>query len=143
MKKRSYDRPALLVLIASLLCSFSFRVWAQPADAAAIHEKLRKECEKFELLPLKYDASGQAEIQFINAGKIFYMSDGYRYFGFRFKTPSAITGDFIWMFLLRNHRERISLTRIDWNIVPRKAKSCCQSTIQPQQQQSPRRTCQS
>jgi len=109
--------PGWIVVILGLLPLFAN---AQPAETVAVQTKLRGECEKFELLPWRKDASGKAVMQYVDSTKNFYLDGGYRYFGFRFNAPTKISGDFCWMFLLRNQHERITISRLDWNIVPRK-----------------------
>lgn len=71
----------------------------------------------FDLIPLKYDATGKAPIHFIDPAVKFFVDDGKRYFGFRFRTPTQIEGDFSWMFLLRNADGPQSTGPMGWYIV--------------------------
>lgn len=68
------------------------------AERALIREK---SLQAFDQLPLEYDAAGKAAFHVIDPEKRFFLADGYRYFGFRFRTPPKIEGDFGWTFILK------------------------------------------
>lgn len=76
------------------------------ADEATTRQWLAQTQEKaiqtLPLLPITYDAAGRAAIQYIDPSRHFFIHDGYRCVGFRFRTPQRIDGDFVWMFLLRS-----------------------------------------
>jgi hypothetical protein len=76
------------------------------AEEAATRQWLagtrEKALQALPLLPLKYDASGRAVIQYVDPSRHFFLHDGHRCVGFRFRTPQRIDGDFVWMFLLRS-----------------------------------------
>lgn len=90
------------VLVAALGIS---RAAAQNYEARgyeAADAEVRRNADKFELVSFEYDANNQAVFRFIDPSQTFFIHDNRRYFGLRFRTPSTLTGDFAWMYLLRN-----------------------------------------
>lgn len=88
-----------LVLLLAGLCSVCR---AETAEREVILSEVRGHADKFEFFPLEYDSANHALIRFIDPAKNFFISKGRRYFGFRFKAPAVVDGDFAWMFLLRS-----------------------------------------
>lgn len=122
LPSRTFRQAPIRAGLIALAWLIPLAAWGQPADALALQAKLREECDKFELLPQTTDATGKAVLQYVDSTKNFYLDGTHRFFGFRFKAPDDVerSGSFCWMFLLRNQHERITISQLDWNILPRK-----------------------
>jgi hypothetical protein len=87
----------------------------QLAERALIREKSQ---EAFDFLPLTYDpVTGKAPIQVVDPARRFFLHEGSRYFGFRFKAPEQIDGDFGWMYLLKPKSGPVQLGQHHWSIL--------------------------
>ena len=80
---------------------------------------VRQNADRFPLFSPEYDADGKALIRFLDPTQNFFVDDGRRYFGFRFRAPETPGGDFAWMFLLRNASGPESTGPMNWYIVRR------------------------
>lgn len=89
------------------------------AEVAARDAEIRKNADKFELFPIQYDAEGKAVFRFIDPSKTFFFYEGKRYFGFRFRTPAVVEGDFAWICLLRSPVRPTNVGVLLWYILRR------------------------
>ncbi len=113
----SHGWPRILAIIYTTLF---FPVFAAASeDLSLVLKEVRANCQKFPLLPLKIDATGKAPMEYLKPAEDFFISNGYRYTGFRFRAPADITGDFSWMFLMRNQDAPMSLNFMQWDILAR------------------------
>lgn len=78
--------------------------------------EIRQHFDIFPLFPFEYDANGWAVIRLLDTSKNSFVFEQGRYFGFRFKTPGEITGDFSWFFLMSNPDRQITLRNFGWYI---------------------------
>lgn len=79
--------------------------------------EIRQHFDSFPLLPFEYDANGWAVIRLIDTAKDSFVFEQGRYFGFRFKTPAEITGNFSWLFLMSNPDKQVTMQDFGWYII--------------------------
>lgn len=117
----SFSHPWIGQSLFAALCAglLSLAQAAPDPDYPLVLKEIRAQCEKFPLFSLERDASGKAPFQYIRPAESYFLSKGYRYFGFRFKAPNEITGDFSWVFLLRNQTGPLTVEFMQWDILSR------------------------
>jgi len=106
-------------ILCILLGCFLWPLHGASPEAEALQAEIRANLDTFELFTLDYDSNQQAVIRFIDPQKNFFLHDGRRYFGFRFKTPEKLDGDFSWIFLPRNATGPKTTGPVNWYILRR------------------------
>ncbi len=102
--------------MALFVFSCAFGEWDE-TEAERAQPKLREYFEKAPLFPFEYDSQGEAVIRLIGTPQESFIFEQGRYFGFRFKTPSEITGDFRWCFLMSNPDGPVTMNDFAWYIL--------------------------
>lgn len=105
-----------VLFLALSICSQAPGNWDQ-TEAERAQPKLREYFEKAPLFPFEYDSKGEAVIRLIGAPQESFIFEQGRYFGFRFKTPAEITGDFWWFFLMSNPDGPVTMHDSAWYIL--------------------------
>jgi len=105
-----------VLYLALCFCSHALGEFDQ-TEAERAQPKLREYFEKAPFFPFEYDSMGEAVIRLIGTPQESFIFEQGRYFGFRFKTPAKITGDFRWFFLMSNPDGPVTMNDFAWYIL--------------------------